>query len=237
MSLIETPDYFFVMPRIARIIAPGYPHHITQRGNNRAVVFYDDEDRQTYLDLLAGYTKRYALQVWAWCLLDNHVHLLVVPETEKALARGIGLTNMVYTQYFNRKYDQSGRIWQNRFFSCVVERKTYLWAVARYIERNPLKAGMVEQVQEYRWSSAACHVSGADNALLHQPDWLDPAEQGAYAAYCQGEDEEQDNAIRKATRSGRPLGGDRFVTTIEQELNRTIRTKRPGRPRQQSEGK
>jgi putative transposase len=83
------------MPRIARIIAPGYPHHITQRGNNRATVFFDDEDRQTYLKLLSGYTRKHALQIWAYCLMDNHVHLLAVPETETAPARGIGLTNQV----------------------------------------------------------------------------------------------------------------------------------------------
>ena len=108
------------MPRIARIVAPGYPHHITQRGNNRAVVFFDDQDRRTYLQLLAKYSKLFALQIWAYCLMDNHVHLLAVPEKENALARGIGLTNQVYTQYLNRKRNQSGRIWQNRFFSCLV---------------------------------------------------------------------------------------------------------------------
>ncbi|MBM9537078.1 REP-associated tyrosine transposase [Desulfobulbus alkaliphilus] len=219
------------MPRIARIIAPGYPHHITQRGNNRAVVFYDDEDRQTYLELLATYAKKYGLQIWAWCLMDNHVHLLVVPATESGLARGIGLTNMVYTQYFNRKQGQSGRIWQNRFFSCVIEHQAYLWAVARYIERNPLKAGLVKRVEDYRWSSGSCHVAGVENALLHQPDWLDPTEQRAYAEFCRGEDDGQDNAIRKATQSGRPLGGEGFVGVIEKELNRSIRTKRAGRPR------
>ena len=131
------------MPRIARIVAPGYPHHITQRGNNRAVVFFDDQDRRTYLQLLAKYSKLFALQIWAYCLMDNHVHLLAVPEKENALARGIGLTNQVYTQYLNRKRNQSGRIWQNRFFSCLVENDQYLWMVARYIERNPIKAGLV----------------------------------------------------------------------------------------------
>jgi putative transposase len=109
------------MPRIARIIAAGYPHHITQRGNNRVTVFFDDEDRQTYLNLLLKYSRKYGVAIWAYCLMSNHVHLLAVPETETGLARGIGLTNMLYTQYLNRKLNQSGRIWQNRFFSCLVE--------------------------------------------------------------------------------------------------------------------
>ncbi len=96
-------SYYTHMPRIARIIAPGYPHHVTQRGNNRSLVFFDDEDRQTYLDILANYAQKHSLQIWAYCLMDNHIHLLVVPGAEGSLARGIGLTNQVYTQYLNRK--------------------------------------------------------------------------------------------------------------------------------------
>jgi putative transposase len=89
----------FALPRIARIVAPGYPHHITQRGNNRARVFFDDEDRLTYLKLLAGYGRKHALEIWAYCLMDNHVHLLAVPGTETSLARGIGLTNQVLPNF------------------------------------------------------------------------------------------------------------------------------------------
>jgi len=99
------------MPRIARIIATGYPHHVTQRGNNRATVIFDDEDRKTYLKLLAIYSKKHNLQIWAYCLMDNHLHLLALPETETALSRGIGMTNQMYTHYINRKLNQSGRIW------------------------------------------------------------------------------------------------------------------------------
>ncbi len=103
--------------------------------------------------------------------MDNHAHLLAVPENETSLARSIGLTNMVYTQYLNCKLHQSGRIWQNRFFSCVVENDEYLWAVARDIERNPLKVGLTEKAEDYRWSSAKAHLTGAADELLGQPDW------------------------------------------------------------------
>jgi len=130
------------MPRIARRVAVGYPHHLTQRGNNRAPVFLAGSDYLKYLDLLGAYTRRYQVDVWAYCLMKNHVHLLVVPNTEESLARGIGMTNMTYTQYFNRKYERSGRVWQNRFFSCIVGSDAYLWAVARYIENNPVKADL-----------------------------------------------------------------------------------------------
>lgn len=219
------------MPRTARIIAPGYPHHVTQRGNNRAVVFFDDGDRQTYLELLSGYACKHGLQVWAYCLMDNHVHLLAVPETETALARGIGLTNQVYTQYLNRKLRQSGRVWQNRFFSCIVEREQYLWAVARYIERNPLKVGLVEKPEDYRWSSAKSHLTGTTDPVLGACRWLDPKERSAYADFVRTDDDKTNNAIRQATRTGRPFGSDNFIDSLEFSLGQTLRPRRAGRPR------
>jgi len=219
------------MPRIARIIAPGYPHHITQRGNNRATVFFDDEDRQTYLKLLAVYAKKHRLQIWAYCLMDNHIHLLAVPETEIALSRGVGLTNQVYTQYLNRKLHQSGRIWQNRFFSCVVENDQYLWTVARYIEQNPLKAGLVARAETYRWSSAKAHVTGAPDSLLGASSWLSLQEQSAYAKFSRTEDEKTDTIIRKATRTGRPFGSESFISALELRLHQSLKPGKPGRPR------
>lgn len=218
------------MPRIARIIAAGYPHHITQRGNNRAAVFFDDEDRQMYLKLLSGYTQRYNISIWAYCLMDNHIHLLAVPETDTALSRGIGLTNLTYTQYLNRKLKQSGRIWQNRFFSCVVENDQYLWSVARYIERNPLKVALAASAELYRWSSAKAHITGANDPLLDATPWLSPEERHAYAEFVRDEDEETDDAIRRATRTGRPYGRDQFIDQLEFQLNQSIRPKKPGRP-------
>ena len=218
------------MPRIARIIAPGYPHHVTQRGNNRMTVFFDDEDRQAYLDILSLYAQKNSLQIWAYCLMDNHIHLLAVPENEISLAKGVGLTNQVYTQYLNRKLNQSGRVWQNRFFSCPVESNQYLWAVARYVECNPVKAGLIHSAEEYQWSSAKAHLSGDDNKLLHQPSWLESSEQKAYVAYVKNPDSEAGTAICKATKTGRPFGSETFIDEMEFSLNRSLRPKRPGRP-------
>jgi putative transposase len=217
------------MPRIARVIATGYPHHITQRGNNRATVFFDDEDRQTYLKLLAGYAEKHHFQIWAYCLMDNHAHLLAVPEAETSLARGIGLTNQVYTQYLNRKLNQSGRIWQNRFFSCVVENNQYLWAVARYIERNPLKVGLVESAEAYLFQ---CHSSydGSKRYPSKCNIRLSPAEQSTYAEFVATEDEETDNAIRRATRTGRPFGSEDFVDLLEFQMKQPLKAKKRGRP-------
>lgn len=222
------------MPRIARIIATGYPHHITQRGNNRAMVFFDDEDRQIYLKLLASYSQKHHFQIWAYCLMSNHIHLLAVPETENSLSRGIGLTNQMYTQYLNRKLKQTGRIWQNRFFSCVVENEQYLWAVARYIERNPLKPGLVASVEEYRWSSAKAHVAGAHDSLLTADSWLSSQERSAFGEFVRLKDDETDNTIRRSTNSGRPFGSESFIDMLEFQLNQALKPKKPGRPRKKT---
>lgn len=218
------------MPRIARIIAPGLPHHITQRGNNRATVFFDDEDRETYIKLLAGYTKKHQVRIWAYCLMGNHIHLLAVPDTETALARGIGLTNQLYTQYINRKLGQSGRVWQNRFFSCIVENEQYLWAVARYIERNPLKPNLATAPEEYRWSSARAHISGVHDPLLYSDSWLSSDERNAYKEFVSLADDEIDKAIRRATNTGRPFASESFIDSLEQQMSQVLRPGRPGRP-------
>ncbi|MBW2187002.1 MAG: transposase [Deltaproteobacteria bacterium] len=223
------------MPRIARIIAPHFPHHVTQRGNNRATVFFDDEDRQTYLHLLDKYSKKFSLQIWAYCLMDNHIHLLAVPEKEDSLARGVGLTNQVYTQYLNRKLSQSGRIWQNRFYSCLVDNDDYLWTVARYIELNPVLSKLTDKTEDYRWSSAKAHLTNSTDPLLHQPDWLEPEQRKSYCEFMLHSDEDKNKAIRKATSTGRPFGSEEFIDFIEFRLNQTLRPRKPGRPKKESE--
>lgn len=163
--------------------------------------------------------------------MNNHVHLLVTPETETSLARGIGLTNQVYTQYLNRKLNQSGRIWQNRFYSCIVESNSYLWAVARYIERNPLKVGLVVSAEAYRWSSANAHITGANDILLAADSWLSHEQRSAYAEFVSTMDDKMDDAIRKATKCGRPFGSESFVDMLEFRLNQPIKAQKKGRPR------
>jgi putative transposase len=183
-----------------------------------------------YLKLLAGYGRKHGFKVWAYCLLDNHVHLLAVSGTAAALARGIGLTNQVYTQYLNRKLCQSGRIWQNRFYLCVVENEQYLWAVARYIERNPLKVGL-GRAEDYRWSSAKAHLTGGkDPVLWALSTWLHPSKRTAYAEFLLAEDVEMDEEIRKATRTGRPFGSEGFINMLEFRLKRVLKPKSVGRP-------
>lgn len=218
------------MTRIARITAIGYPHHITQRGNNREPVFFDDEDRTAYLKILGTYSKKWHFDIWSYCLMANHVHILAVPKQVESLAKGIGGTNLVYTQYINRRYDRSGRLWQNRFFSTIVEKDTYLWAVARYVERNPLRADLVQRAEEYKWSSCRAHIKGDHDNLL-SGSWLDEEQLKAYRAFFSQEENEVEEAIRRATSTGRPLGQGAFIKKLGEKISRELFPKKAGRPR------
>ena len=193
------------MPRNSRVVAIGYPHHITQRGNNREPVFFDDDDRWAYLDFLSHYTQKYQVDIWAYCLMTNHIHLLAAPNEPKGLVRGVGLTNMMYTQHVNRKYHRSGRIWQSRFFSSVVATDSYQWAVARYVENNPVTAGMVNAAENFEWSSAQHHLNGMPDSLIKKPSWLDPADLEAYQKFLSEDGRKMAEMIERATRNGRPI--------------------------------
>ena len=210
------------MPRNARAVAVGYPHHITQRGNNREPVFYDDQDRRTYIDLLKLYTQKFQVDIWAYCLMPNHVHLLTVPQEHGALALGVGRTNQVYTRYVNRKYLRSGRVWQNRFYSCIVDSDEYLWSVARYIENNPVKAGLVPTAAEYPWSSARYHLEGRADSVISGSNWLKEENRREYCQFMSGVDEKMTNMINQATRSGRPLCKSSTLLKLEALLGRTL---------------
>jgi putative transposase len=218
------------MPRIARVCGVNYPHHITQRGNNREAVFFNDEDRRFYLRTLIRYSDRWDFEIWAYCLMINHVHILAVPRKEESLAKGIGSTNLVYTQYINRRYNRSGRLWQNRFFSAVIEREPYLWAVVRYIERNPVRGSVVKKAEDYPWSSARAHVLKVRDVVLSGESWLEEDELDVYRNFLRKEDKKLDDVIRKATSTGRPLGRGEFTKTIGAMIGRNISLREVGRP-------
>lgn len=220
------------MPRIARIVLPGRPHHVIQRGNNRQGVFFVDDDRRAYLDLLAAQSAQQGLRLLAYCLMGNHVHLVVIPRDEAALARAVGRTHWLYSQYINRLHARSGHLWQNRFFSCPLgERHT--WQACVYTERNPVRARLVRLAWRYPWSSAAAHVGESP-----APAWLDVA---AWRSLCETrgwrrelqrpEDEQGTMRLRSATRRGRPLGSDSFVSKLEHALGRRVRARPVGRPK------
>jgi len=210
------------MPRTCRAIAVGYPHHVTQRGNNRENVFFDDQDRRTYLEYLNKYAVKYQFDLWAYCLMSNHIHLLAVPHEQDSLALGIGLVNQNYTRYINRKYLRSGRLWQNRFFSCIVDTDEHLWEVARYIENNPVKAGMATEALGYKWSSARYHLEDKQDDLMKRSFWLEEKDREDYRSFLTGNDERITNAINIATLRGRPYCGSSTLLRLENILGRCL---------------
>lgn len=217
------------MPRIARVVVPNYPHHITQRGTNKSEIFLDDEDRSYFLQCLKEYAVKTDTKIWAYCLMGNHFHLLLVPETEQSLGKCLHGTTFRYAQYFNQKYGRSGRLWQNRYFSCVVDRREYLWLAARYIERNPIRAKFARNPEDWEWSSARAHINGEKDVVLSLRDWLDETEREEYRRFVKEEGREEE--IRKATSTGRPLGDLRFTESLERKLGRPLKPKKAGRPK------
>ena len=140
---------------------PGAPHHLTQRGTDRQTVFFSVADRRVYLDLLALNARRAGVRILAYCLMDNHIHVVATPELEDSLATAFRRTHGRYAQYLNARKLRSGHLWQSRFYSCAME-AGQLWTALRYVEMNPVRAGLVGEAGEYAWSSARAHLSGAD---------------------------------------------------------------------------
>ncbi len=219
------------MSRIARAVAVGVPHHVTQRGNNGQDVFFVDQDRGAYLRLLKDHAERFGMTVYGYCLMTNHVHLIVVPHNEQALAKAVGRTHYDYTRYINRLHARSGHLWQNRFFSCPLDDEHY-WSAMRYIERNPVRATMVRRAWRYAWSSADAHVTGNDTSeLLDLSEWRSKKEREDWAKQLTDpQDDETISRIRTGLHTGRPLGSDAFVSKVERFLGRKLRADQVGRP-------
>lgn len=220
------------MPRVARVVAVGVPYHVTQRGNNRQDVFFVDDDRRCYLDLVREASRRFGLEVLGYCLMTNHVHLLVVPQDEDSLALGIGRAHWWYSRYVNRLHGRSGHLWQGRFFSAPLE-ESHLWAALCYVERNPVRARLVRKAWLYRWSSAAAHVGDRPgDGLIDLAQWKDLSRGLRWRdLLMQPDDDDMVMAFRSRTRSGRPLGSDRFISKLEVRLGRRLRANPVGRPR------
>ena len=214
------------MPRIARVVGPGFPHHITQRGNRRQTTFFTEDDYRAYLDLLGEWCSFHDVLVWSYCLMPNHVHLIVVPQSAEGLKSAIGETHRRYTRRINFRMDWRGHLWQGRFSSSPLD-QAYLLAAARYVERNPLKAGLVKSAVEYLWSSARHYLGVHSDPLIQQSPLLDMVDD--WQAFLADETDEKRKAeIRSAERTGRPLGSLEFVQKLEGMLGRELRKRKPG---------
>lgn len=208
------------------------PYHITQRGNRREQVFFDDFDRQAYLDDLCHYSGRHSLQVLAYCLMDNHVHLVAVPGTIAALHHTLQPVHLLHAQRVNRGKNWCGHLWQDRFYSSALDER-HLWTAIRYVELNPVCAGMIGRAEQYRWSSAAAHCGIRGDAVLSKdPDWCRQLRGvGNWTGWLEEAiDPEIQASLRENTRKGLPSGSKEFVRIIERQTGRTL-TRRPrGRP-------
>ena len=200
------------MPRIGRVVVPDYPHHVTQRGVRRMDVFFSDEDRTTYLDLLAKQGGRYGIQFLAWCLMTNHVHLIVVPLHEHSLAKGIGEAHKRYTRSINFREGARGYLFQGQLFSCPLD-VDYLLSAVRYVLGNPVRAGLGTQPWDYQWSSARWSMGLMEkDPLVHSLGPLAGIDDWKAFLSSQPDGIEE---LRLHTRTGRPLGGESFVNLAE----------------------
>ncbi len=226
------------MARIARIVIPQVAHHVTQRGNRRLPVFFSDDDRREYLALLAEHGRAAGTRCLAWCLMDNHVHLLLVPESEDGLRAMLGEAHRRYTRAINRREGWQGHLFQARFASYPMD-EAHQMIAARYVERNPVAAGLVADAADWRWSSARSHLAGARTAddpltevealARHVPDWRAFLRDGVEAAGAHQTDEEAAKAIESRLATGRPFAADRWIARQEATLDRPLAPRKRGR--------
>lgn len=225
------------MPRRARLTLPNVPLHIIQRGNNRQACFFADEDARFYLDWLREHAGKTGCRIHAYVLMTNHVHLLLsasTPDGAGALMKALGQR---YVQYINRTYRRSGTLWEGRFRSCLTQEDSYLLACQRYIELNPVRAGMVDHPAEFRWSSYRANAQGEPDAVIEpHPLYLvlgatSAIRQAAYRELFRHElDPGAVDAIRQATNGNYALGDERFGAEIAAMLGRRVVRGKAGRP-------
>ncbi len=217
------------MPRIARAVAAGFPHHITQRGNYRRNVFEKTDDYLFYLDRLKTYSCKYSLKIWAYCLMKNHVHFIAVPMEPDSMARTFNALHMRYSQFLNQRHNVTGHLWQGRFFSTILDER-HLYAAMRYVENNPVRARIVKRADEYRWSSAASHLRGTTNPVLSNDCPMLETISNWSAYLDKNEDKLLTEAIQQNTKTGRPSGDNRFLLQLEKMLGRRLHAMPRGRP-------
>jgi putative transposase len=214
------------MARLARVVIPGHPHHVTQRGNGRARTFFGDADYALYRDLLAEHCHAAAVEVWAWCLMPNHVHLILVPSDADGLRRALSRVHRGYAGMIQARRKRTGHFWQGRFGAVAMD-EDHLAMALRYVALNPVRARLVGRAQDWRWSSTRAHLRGRDDGLTE----LAPVRERfpRFADLLAGEpDPELFARLRAAESIGRPLGNDRFLARIERLTGRALKPGKRG---------
>ena len=225
------------MPRTARVVLPAYPHHVVQRGHNQQVCFAERGDYERYLATLAEFKEKLGVKVYAWCLMTNHVHLLLEPSNATSLALLMKRLSGRQTRYHNRLEQRSGTLWEGRYKSSLVQNESYLLACCRYIELNPVRACIAAAPEDYLWSSCRTRLGYARSTILD----LDPCYQGLgaeesarreqYSQFLRSAIPEGEWAlIRAAVQRGQLTGNEAFREEVAATLHRRIENRGPGRP-------
>ena len=223
------------MPRTARIAFPSLVYHIISRGNNREWVFHEAEDFEKYLGICRRYKEKFGFKLYHWVLMSNHIHLVMETTEESSLSKIMQGMNLAYTIWFNRKNGKVGHLWQDRFKSAVVERDSYLLECGRYVERNPLRAGMVKDLKEYLWSSYRVYAYGKADGVTDRHEIYDAmgkesgARQRAYREYVCSSRDREEQEIREKTARG-VIGAEVYQERIDKRAIEARRSRR-GRPR------
>ena len=215
------------MARLSRLVLPGYPYHVTQRGNRRQQTFFEEGDYALYLDLLGEAAERAGSEIWAYCLMPNHVHLIVVPADEDGLRRTFADAHRRYTGFINARHRWTGHLWQGRFGAVVMD-EAHLAHAMRYVSLNPVRARLVRQAQDWPWSSVRAHLAGEDDGIVRVAPALD--RYGDFAAFL-GDMDDDDNAwraLRQSETSGRPLGDAGWIADLEARSGRILAPQKRG---------
>lgn len=226
------------MPRQPRLVVAGYPHHIILRGNNRSAVFYDDKDRRFFLACLKEAKEKTNSKIYAYCLMTNHVHLLVEPSTKEGLAEMMQSLGRKYVQYINQTHKRTGTLWEGRFKSSVISKDEYFLACCRYIELNPLRAKIAQNPADYPWSSFKLKTEGKNNNILDEDAfYLDLGDtqkqrQLSYQSlFLDDISAEELNLIRNRTQKCGIIGNIEFVNKVSKLVGRDIFLRQRGRPK------
>lgn len=219
------------MARIARVVIPGVPNHVTQRGNRREPIFFEDGDYALYRDLVAAAARRAGAEVWAYCLMPNHVHLIITPSDEDGLRATLADAHRRYTSAINARHQWTGHLFQGRFGAVAMD-EDHLMAAARYLALNPVRAGLVRRATDWRWSSARAHVKGtADPLLTPGPLANRMDDPGLFFSTGRETDaamEARVHALERAASIGRPVGSAEFLQRLEAQTGRTLAPARRG---------
>jgi putative transposase len=216
------------MPRLARTVIENVPCHITQRGNHRQDVFYTIDDRTRYLEMLSQYASRYSLDIAAYCLMTNHIHVVAIPRKSDSMSRTIQTVQMRHTQSINRERKWSGHLWHSRYFSTPLDDRYFVQAI-RYVGQNPVRAGLVRSAVEYPWSSAAFHCGMPDQTgILRIEKGYEMIFDGWESFLKELTDETVIETLRRRTMTGIPCGDEKFMRRISKLIGREIIEKRRG---------